>query len=157
MALLGGLFDWIFYPITHYLPPSWALIVISLIITLLSTLAYKFLTNQQELKLLKEEMKALREEQKHYKDNQEKMSQITQHMMEKNLKVMKHSMRPMLFTLVPILLVFTWLKGTFLPAGDLFSWGVKIWPWGTGIGWLWTYIVASIVFSLLIRKLFKIH
>ncbi len=157
MTLLSGLFDWIFYPITNFLLPSWSLIVISFIITLLSTLAYKFLTNQKELKSLKEDMKILREEQKKHKDNPDKIGTITQQMMEKNLKVMKHSMRPMLFTLIPILLVFTWLKETFLPAGDLFSWGFKIWPWGAGIGWLWTYIISSVIFSTIIRKLFKIH
>ena len=157
MTLLSGLFDWIFYPITNFLLPSWSLIVISFIITLLSTLAYKFLTNQKELKSLKEDMKILREEQKKHKDNPDKIGTITQQMMEKNHKVMKHSMRPMLFTLIPILLVFTWLKETFLPAGDLFSWGFKIWPWGAGIGWLWTYIISSVIFSTIIRKLFKIH
>ncbi len=157
MALLSGLFDAIFYPITNFLPPRWALVVISIIITLLSTLAYKFLTNQKELKTLKEEMKVLREEQKKHKDNPDKISAITQQMMERNLKVMKHSMRPLLFTFIPIILIFSWLKVTFLPAGDLFSWSFSIWPWGHGIGWLWTYFLASIIFNMIFRKLFKIH
>ena len=157
MALLGGLFDFIFYPITNFLSPRWALIIISVIITLLSTLAYKFLTNQKEMKSLKEEMKTLRDDMKNHKDDAAKVSQINQQVLEKNLKYMKHSMRPMLFTLVPILLIFSWLKVTFLPAGDIFSWSFSIWPWGTGIGWLWTYLLSSIIASMIIRKLFKIH
>ncbi len=157
MALLGGLFDWIFYPITYILSPRWALVVISLVITALSTLAYKVLTNQSEMKVLKEEMNNLRKKMKESKDNPDKMSAINQQMMERNLKYMRHSMRPMLFTFIPIILIFSWLKVTFLPAGDLFSWGFSIWPWGAGIGWLWTYLLCSIIFNLLIRKLFKIH
>lgn len=157
MALLGGLFDWIFYPITHFLSPRWALILISAIITFLSTLAYKFLTKQDEMKVLKEDMKKMREEMKQHKENPEKMTAINQQVMEKNLKYMKHSMRPMLFTFVPIILIFSWLKVTFLPAGDLFHWGFNLWPFGPGIGWLWTYFLASMIFNMAFRKLFKIH
>ena len=157
MVLLGGLFDWIFSPLTHTLPPQWSLIIISFIITLLTTLSYKYLTNQTEMKLLKEDLTRLKGDMKKHRDSPEKISTVNKELMEKNLKYMRHSMRPMLFTFIPIIIIFSWLRATFLPTGDLFSWGFRLWPWGTGIGWLWTYLLSSIIFSTLMRKLFKIH
>jgi uncharacterized membrane protein (DUF106 family) len=157
MAWLGGLFDFIFYPLVNYLPPRWSLIAISFILTLLITLAHKFLTNQHLVKSLKEEVKNFQKEMKNHKENPEKLTEINQKAMAKNLELMKHSMRPTLYTFIPIILIFSWMRETYLPAGDLFSWSVSFWPFGPGIGWLWTYILSSIVFSIVLRKVLKIH
>ena len=157
MAILAGFFDLIFSPITNNLSPRWSLIVISFIITLLSTLAYKYLTNQTVIKAMKEEMKVLQQQVKLHKDDPEKMKETNKTLMSKNLELMKHSMRPTLFTFIPIILVFSWLRETYLPAGDIFSWGFHIPLFGQGIGWLWMYIITSIIMSILLRKALKIH
>ena len=39
------------------LPSIWAILIISLVITLVTTLVYKFTTNQKRMKELKEQMK----------------------------------------------------------------------------------------------------
>lgn len=157
MALLKGLFDTIFYPLVHYLPPRWSLISISFLITLLITLSYKVFTNQHLMKTLKEEIKQLQKEIKDHKENREKLSELNQKAMSKNLELMKHSMRPTLVTFIPIILIFSWLRATYMPTGDLFSWGFSLPIWGPGIGWLWTYILSSLIFSILLRKALKIH
>ncbi len=155
--VLDKFFDVLFYPFLHFLSPRWSLIGISLIITVLITLAYKFLTNQQRMKELKAEVKDLQAKMKESKEDKDKLMQLNQQAMGKNLEVMKHSLRPTLITFIPIIIIFSWLRNTYLPAGDLFSWNADIILFGSGIGWLWTYILCSFIFSLIIRKVLKIQ
>ena len=157
MVLLGGVFDFIFGPLINNLSSPLSLISISFFITLFITLPYKFLTNQQLMKLLKEEIDHLKKEMKEHKDNKEKFNEINQKIMTKSLELSKQSLKPMLFTLLPIFLIFSWMRETYLPVGDLFSWGFSIPFFGTGIGWLWTYLFSSMVFNILLRKALKIH
>ena len=137
--------------------PRWSLITISFIITLFITLSYKFLTNQELMKTLKAEIKELREQSTAHKDDKEKFAEINQKAITKNFQLMKHSMKPTLFTLVPILLLFNWMRETYLPAGNLFSWGFNIPLIGMEFGWLWTYLLSSVIFNIALRKVLKIH
>ena len=155
--VLDGLFNWIFSPLIEGLGYRWSLVIISFLITLLITLAYKLFTDQSLMKALKAELKSLQKDLRKLKDDPGKLVKVNKHLMEKNLQYMKHSMKPMLFTFIPIIIIFGWLKKRFIVGGDLFSWGFHIPFFGTGIGWLMTYILSSIVFSIIIRKLLKIH
>ena len=111
-----GIFDSISY--------LWIIIIISLIITIISTLAYKYTTDQRKLKRVKEDIKKLREKQKKHVDNQKKFMAIQKEMMSKNSILMKESFKPMIFTLLPLLLVFGWMAANlaFQPImpGDVF-------------------------------------
>ena len=156
MAILKPFFDFIFYPIVHYLPAQASLVIISFLITFLITLAYKFLSNQQAIKTLRDEIKVLQQEMKTHRDNKDKFAEVNKAVMSKNLELMKHSMRPTLYTFIPIILLFSWLRTTYLPAGDLFAWGFKMPFFGTGIGWLWTYIFASLIANIAFRKALKV-
>lgn len=157
MPVLKTFFDVIFSPIVDHLPPQASLIIISFLITLLITLSYKFLSNQQAIKTLKDEIKQLQAELKTHKDNKEKFADINKRAVAKNIELMKHSMKPTLFTFIPIVLLFSWLRTTYLPAGDLFSWGFKLPLFGTGVGWLWTYLLTSLISNILLRKALKIN
>ena len=157
MALLGGLFDGMFGWLIAGIGLKWSLIVISLLISFLITLSQKYLTNQELMKSLKAELKQLQKEMKTHKDNPEKMAKVNQELMGKNLQYMKQSMKPMLYTFLPIIIIFSWLRETFITGGDYFSWGFHIPFLGPGIGWLWTYILASVIFSIVMRRIMKIH
>ncbi|MBT4174947.1 DUF106 domain-containing protein [archaeon] len=131
------------------LPNPWNLLLISFLITGCITLAYKFLTDQKLMKELKGEMKDLQKEMKSLKDDPKKMMEVQKRAMEKNMKYMMQSMKPTLFTLIPIIFIFSWLRGYYTDLGNpdiLF-----------GLGWLWIYIIFSIVISLSLRKILKIH
>ena len=93
-----------------YLHPALGLLIISLIISIITTLAIKFLTNQTLMKDLRNELKELQKEMKELKNNPKKMAKINEKVMETNSKYMSHSMRPTFFTLIPILLIFGWLS-----------------------------------------------
>lgn len=150
-------FDWIFAPITNNLNPTASLILISFLLTAAITYIYKKLTNQTILKEMREEVNKLRNKMKEVKDDKEKLMEIQKQMMEKDMALMKHSLRPTLYTFLPIILIFSWLRVTFDSGSQYLTWGFNIPLFGTGFGWLGTYILVSLITSLVLRKIFKIY
>ena len=148
---LEGFFDFIFGPIVNNFSPRVSVIVVAFILTLLITLVYKFFTDQKVLKSIKGEIKELQQEMKKFKEHPEKMMQINKDIMSKNAIVMKSSFKPLIITLVPVLLIFSWLRATFNDAGDLIN------IFGMKLGWFGTYVIFSIIFSIALRKLLKVH
>ncbi|MCM2324890.1 MAG: EMC3/TMCO1 family protein [Candidatus Woesearchaeota archaeon] len=90
--------------------PALAILLLSLIISLVITLAIKYLTDQSLMKDLRSELLELQKEMKDLKNNPKKMAKINDRFMETNMKYMSHSMRPTLFTFIPIILVFGWMS-----------------------------------------------
>lgn len=144
--VLDSFFNFVFgWAIT--IDPAFGLILISLIFTFLVTLAYKYFTDQTLMKQLKEDLKKLRKEMKDFKDNPEKMIDIQKKSFEKSMQQMKMQFKPMLITLIPLLLLFSWLRVTYQDTGDVLF----------GLSWLWIYILTSIIFSLILRKVLQVH
>ncbi|MBS3150594.1 DUF106 domain-containing protein [Candidatus Woesearchaeota archaeon] len=144
--MLDGFFNSIFGSLIEW-SPLVSMLIISLILTLLTSLAYKFLTNQKELKQHKEDMKNLQGEIKKLKDNPEKAMQKQKEIMEKNLKMMGQNIKPMIITFIPLIIIFGWLRVTYDPIGKLIF----------GLTWFWVYLISAIVFSAIIRKVLKIY
>ncbi|MBT4858632.1 DUF106 domain-containing protein [archaeon] len=105
MGFLDVLLGWVLY-----LHPALGIMVISLIVSLIITLAIRVFTDQSLMKDLRAELKELQAEMKELKNNPKKMSKINDRFMETNMKYMSQSMRPTLFTFIPIILVFGWLQ-----------------------------------------------
>lgn len=127
--------------------PLGTLLILSLLITLITTLVYKWLTNQELMKSLREEIKGFQREMKDHKDNPSKAMEIQKKSMEKNIKYMMHSFKPMLVTFIPLLLIFGWLRRIYGDAGPLIF----------GLSWIWVYIISTVIFSIIIRKALKVH
>ena len=138
--------------------PLLSMILFSFVITTLLTFVYKILTKQEELKKIKEQSKELQAKLK-TEQNTEKQLELQKKMLELSGEMMKHSMKPMLITTLPLLIIFVWLRNLYTNAkiGDIISWGVKLPIVGTGAGWLLCYIIFSLVFSITLRKIFKVH
>lgn len=133
------------------------IIMMSFILTFIITIMYKLLTDQILLKELKTQVKNHQKEMKNHKDDHQKMMEIQKQAMSLNMKYMKHSMKPMLFTFIPIILIFGWLRNhPAIGGNDILIWGFNIPLFGTGLGWLGTYIIFSIIFSMIIRKVLKV-
>ncbi len=128
--------------------PVYGIAVVAFIITLLSTLAYKYLTDQEALKKLKEDNKKLQEDMKNAKGDVKKMTELQKEAFQKGfIEPMKHQMKPIIVTFIPFVVVFTWLRNTYQNQGEiLFS-----------LGWFGTYIIFSILFSILLRKALKVY
>ncbi len=95
-----------------------AIFIISVIITVLTTLAYKYLSDQRKIKELKAEMKKNQKKAKELsKTDPKKAMKLQQSMMSKNMELMKHSFKPTLYTLIPIIIIFGWLNAhmAFMP------------------------------------------
>tara|TARA_Y100000310_G_scaffold19285_1_gene18884 strand:+ start:1725 stop:2168 length:444 start_codon:yes stop_codon:yes gene_type:complete len=127
----------------------WNLVLISFILTAIITLAYKFLTDQKLMKEIKQEMKDLQKRMKEVKDNPTEAMVVQKQIMEKTIKQMTQSIKPTLVTFVPIIFIFTWLRGYYEGLGSpdvLF-----------GLSWFWSYFIVTIILSISMRKLLKVH
>lgn len=122
--------------------PKIGIIVLSLIVTLVTTIISYLVTDKEFMKRVKEKQKTLREEMKKYKDNPEKMMEINKKMMEDMPQQMKQSMKIMVITIVPLLVFFSWLRNIYSTTAIAGS-------------WIWWYIGFSIIFSILLRKIFR--
>jgi uncharacterized membrane protein (DUF106 family) len=92
-------------------PPFWAILVISLVITIVTTLVYKFTTDQKKMKKLKEDMKEYQKKIKALsKSDPQKAMSIQQEAMKQNMEYMKHSFKSTLYTFIPIIIIFGWLN-----------------------------------------------
>ena len=128
--------------------PLSGVIIVAFIITLLTTLVYKYFTDQEALKKIKEDHKLLQEEMKNNKDNPKRMAELQKEMLQKGLlEPMKHQLKPLLITFIPFILIFGWLRETYQAVGDIFI----------GLGWFGTYIIFSIIFSMILRKVMKVY
>jgi|SRR3989344_1230966 len=126
----------------------WGIIIIAFILTLLTTLVYKYFTDQEALKNIKEENKKLQEEMKSHKGNPAKMAELQKQALQKGLiEPMKHQIKPLLITFLPFILIFGWLRTTYGDVGTIFL----------GMGWFGTYFIFSIIFSMALRKVLKVH
>jgi uncharacterized membrane protein (DUF106 family) len=93
-----------------YIHPALAIFLISLILSIMTTLVIKYLTNQKLMKQIRDEQKDLQKEMKEHRNNPKKLTKINERFMEINMTYMSHSMKPTLYTFIPILLVFGWLN-----------------------------------------------
>ena len=141
--VLNSLFNKIFGFLVNW-NPLWALIIISLILTFVVTIIYKLFTNQKEMKSLKEELTTIQKELKGSKEDPKQAIEIQKRLMEKNMKYMMKSFKPMLITFIPLIIILGWLKTTYqtiqLP-----------------LGWIWIYLISSVIFNIILRKLLKIY
>jgi len=131
------------------IPSPWNIFLLSFLLTLVMTLFYKFLTDQKLMKELKDEMKVIQQEMKDLKDHPEKVMETQKKYWEKNMKYLLQSLKPTLITFIPILLIFEWMRRYYSDLGNpdvLF-----------GLGWIWIYIFSSILLSIALRKILKVH
>jgi len=138
--------------------PLLSIIAFSFIITFFLTLAYKKLVNQKKFNEFKEKQKELREKFKEYANQPDKIAEIQKEMMQSSAESMRLTLKPMIITILPLLIVFWLLKKLYMDlanVGNIIHWGAKLPLIGTGAGWLLCYIIFSFIFSLILRKLFK--
>lgn len=95
------------------LNPFWSILILSGVLSLVLTLIYKWTTDQNLMKQLKDEMSSIQKEIKELKNDPEKAMHAQKKAMESNMKYMMESLKPTLFTFIPIILIFGWLSGHY--------------------------------------------
>ena len=92
--------------------PLLLIVLFSFVLSLIITVVYKFATNQEEMKRLKEQQK---ESQKHIKElrtsNPEEALRLQKEAMKSTGDMMRHSLKAMLITLVIAGFTFPWMSG----------------------------------------------
>ena len=87
------------------------ILVVSLVISILVTVVYKYTTNQDEMKRLKDKQKEYQTTMKSLRDNPSEMMKVQKEAMKTSFEYMKHSFKPTLYTMIPVLLIFSWMAG----------------------------------------------
>jgi len=121
--------------------PKLSIALFSIIVTLISTVAQKLLTNQKHLKTLKDRQKEIQKELKKCKEPKV-LQELNSELMSSTGQMFKSSMKPMFVTMIPFLILFSWLRRIYIPL--------------LGSSWIWYYLGFSIISSLIFRKLFKV-
>ena len=120
--------------------PKVSIIILSGIVTLISTLVTKWMTNQEHLRSLKERQKQIQQDLKKCKPGEKLFEELQNEMLQITMTMMKSSFKPLLVTMIPFLLLFAWIRGVYTPVLD---------------HWIWYYIISSFAFSMIFRKVFK--
>ena len=120
--------------------PRISIIVVAFGVSFFVSIVQKYFGNQERMKEIKKKQKDLQKKMKeHQKDgNHDKVMELQKEMFSHMGETFKHSFKPMLITMVPLLILIYWLKDIYNPV--LGGW------------WLAWYIGASLVFSLIWRK-----
>jgi len=124
--------------------PKISIVALAFLVSIAITIINYFMVDREKMKQIKQKQKQLREEMKKFKDNPEKMMEINKQMLEDMPEQLKMSFKPMLITLVPLLILFAWLKSTFAVTSIAST-------------WIWWYIGASILSSIILRKMFGLQ
>ena len=93
------------------------------------------------------------------KSDTKKVMDLQKRSMEISMEQMKHTLKPTLITMLPILIIFSWLQKTLPNTQVILNLPFSIPKPGlnSGFGWVGVYIITSIIFSLVMRKILKVH
>jgi len=129
----------------------WGLLIIVLLINIVITLIHKYTTDQEALKGFRVKSKEVQAQIKEAQKNQdnEKVAELSKQSFSQMTDQFKHSFSSMGYTAIPLILFFRWFGDFFtdLENPDIFL----------GFGWFGTYLIFSIIFSIAIRKILKVH
>ena len=110
MVYSSTIFDPILNPLLINLGPFWSLLIVTIFVSLLTTIIYKYATNQTEMRSLKESMNRYKKKISKVKKDPDKSLKLQSEMMKVNGQYMKHSFKSMIFTIVPLMLFLGWLS-----------------------------------------------
>jgi uncharacterized membrane protein (DUF106 family) len=110
--------DTVFNPLFGWLlniPPLLAILFLSLLLGLISTLLQKYLTDQEKMRRLKDDTKKMQKQMKEAQKEKDadKVMKLQGKLMPIQMDLMKESFRPLLWTMLPFLLIFFWLNSHF--------------------------------------------
>lgn len=129
------------------------MVLIVLMITLITTIIQKYATDQEALRELKKQQKILQEEMKKYKDHPEKVAELSKKQLQFIPKTFKLTSRAIMFTGIPFILFFRWFNDVFTLMEVTIGEPVRFFGF---FSWFWFYLVFAMVFSSVLRKMFKV-
>jgi len=117
-----------------------------LLLSIFMTLVQKYTTDQKTMREMKEEQKRLQQEMKKFAPGSKEHSDLGMQSMKMMGPMLKLGMRPIIYTAIPIILLFRWFADYFAIVD------FKFWIFN----WFWFYLLGSIIFSSILRKILKV-
>ncbi|MDP3698125.1 MAG: EMC3/TMCO1 family protein [Nanoarchaeota archaeon] len=108
MSFLDPILNPVLLPLLNK-SPILLIILFSFVLSLIITLVYKFMTNQEEIKRLKEQQKETQKRIKELRSNPEEAMKLQKEAMKPTMDMMRHSIKAMLITLVIAGFTFPWM------------------------------------------------
>ena len=180
MGMVYGALNTIFNPILALDPnptnPALTVLIIAFIVSLITTIANKYLVDQEEMNehqaKMKDLNKRMRDAQKRGDGKELAKIQAEQtEMMKDQTAMMSNQFKPMIVTFVPIILIFFWMRSSaisnlviILPQTVYWVTLTPIWHFlggflyggkatiPYGIGWLLWYMICTFGMSQILRK-----
>jgi uncharacterized membrane protein (DUF106 family) len=129
-----------------------SLILITFGMSLATQLINYKLIDQKQMRNHKKRLKEIQSQIRKVKDPK-KITKMQTELMNINSKMMKLSFKPLMITIAPLWIMFFILQSIYTPYGDLISLPINLPLFGSAISWLGTYIIFSLLFSLLLKPL----
>ena len=180
MGMIYAALNSIFNPILALDPnptnPALTVLIIAFFVSLITTVANKYLVDHDEMNehqaKMKDLNKRMRDAQKRGDGKELAKIQAEQtEMMKDQTAMMSNQFKPMLVTFVPIILIFFWMRSSaisnlviILPQTVYWVTLTPIWHWlggflyggkatiPYGIGWLLWYMICTFGMSQILRK-----
>ena len=117
----------------------------------------KFLTNQKEIKKIKNEMNFFKEKMDHAKKSGDtaKTEQYMNDMLKASNKQLKQTIKPLFVSMFIFIIALQFLGSAYADLVVI----LPVWlPFlGTEVNWFWWYFITVLPMSMLLRKLFDIQ
>ena len=126
---------------------TYGMLVLVLLLSIFMTLIQKYTTDQKTLREMKEEQKKMQEDLKKLEVGSKEHSELSMKSLKFVGPMFKLSMRPIIYTAIPIILLFRWFTDYFSLV-DFKFFGF--------LSWFWFYLLGSIIFSSVLRKVFNV-
>ncbi|MBI2041385.1 MAG: DUF106 domain-containing protein [DPANN group archaeon] len=133
------------------IPPVLLILLVAVILSFTSMLVTKYFTDQAMMRQIRDDVKKYQEQIKASKDNPQKAMELQNKIMALNSKLLPQSFRPMIITIIPFVLIFNLLYKVFNNAIII---PLSFWP--GHLGFVGTYIIFSLIFTTIFKKLLKV-
>lgn len=126
---------------------TFGMAILVLLLSTFTTVIQKYATDQKTLRQMKEEQKKLQEDLKKLEVGSKEHTELSMKSMKFIGPMFKLSMRPIIYTAIPFILFFRWFTDYFASI-DFRFFGF--------FSWFWFYLLGSIIFSSILRKILKV-
>ena len=136
--------------------PYQEIFVWSILLSLLTTLASRFLANQQEMKKAKKDMEFFRSKstQAQKSGDIKKMNEYTGEMMKASSRQLRLNMKPMMFSFLVVIVAASWFATTYAEVSIASP--ITIPVLGSELNWFYWYLIVVFPFSMIFRKLLDV-
>ncbi len=142
------------YGITWMTPLVFTLLI-SFVTSLISQAAFAFFTDKEFMKNVQAEMKSLQKELLKMNPAEPSYLEKQNRLLDINMQLMTHTMKPTMVTMIPFLLIFLYAKSVIPSEQPLIMLPFSVPLIGASFEFLGTYILSSIIFTAIIRKIMR--